>query len=73
MTTRSTDPVSAAEPDAPVESPCIRLCTLDDDDVCLGCYRNITEICAWGSAPESERRGIVRAATARREACQRRA
>jgi hypothetical protein len=49
------------------------VCTLDDDDVCLGCYRNIAEICAWGNAVEAERRQIVQAAALRREAYRRRA
>ena len=55
-----------------VESPCIRICTLDDDDVCLGCYRDITEICAWTSAGDNERLTIVEAAEARRLVRQRR-
>ena len=29
-----------------VESPCIRHCTLDDADICLGCGRTLDEICA---------------------------
>jgi len=48
------------------------MCTLDDDDVCLGCFRDISEICAWGGAGESQRRQILRAASARREVKQRR-
>ena len=55
-----------------VESPCIRICTLDDDDVCLGCYRDITEICGWASASDNERLTIVEAAEARRLVRQRR-
>jgi hypothetical protein len=70
MATRSTDPAGL---DAPIESPCIRVCTLDDDDVCLGCFRDIAEICAWGSAAKAQRRQIVQAAAARREAYRRRA
>lgn len=49
-----------------VQSPCVRLCTLDDDDVCLGCYRDIAAICAWASASDSERLAIIEAAEARR-------
>ena len=52
---------------APVESPCIRLCTLDDNDICVGCYRSIDEICAWGGASEAERRAILEAAARRAE------
>lgn len=73
MTSRNTDQSTAPPLDAPVDSPCIRLCTLDDSDVCLGCFRNIDEICAWGTAPEAQRRQIVQAAELRREAHSRRA
>ena len=67
MAISSTDDISTSV----VESPCIKLCTLDADDVCVGCYRNIAEICAWGSADSNKRRQIVAAASARREASRR--
>ncbi len=50
-----------------VESPCVRLCTLDDDDVCLGCRRHIDEICAWSAASDEERKRILERAAARGE------
>jgi predicted Fe-S protein YdhL (DUF1289 family) len=48
-----------------VKSPCIRHCTLDDSDVCLGCFRNIDEICAWGSANNEQREQILLKAESR--------
>ena len=30
-----------------VASPCISHCCLNEDDVCLGCFRNIDEIMTW--------------------------
>jgi hypothetical protein len=50
-----------------VESPCIRKCTLDDDDICVGCFRSLDEICAWGGASNEQRREVLLQATARRE------
>ncbi len=38
-----------------VSSPCIRACCLDDDDVCLGCFRSLDEITAWGTMSDDER------------------
>ena len=38
-----------------VASPCVRNCCLDDNDVCLGCFRTIKEICAWSEASDDER------------------
>lgn len=28
-------------------SPCIRNCCLNDDNICLGCFRTLTEIVNW--------------------------
>ena len=51
-----------------VASPCVDICTLNDEDVCLGCWRSIDEICAWAAASDSERRQILLRVAARREA-----
>lgn len=55
-----------------VGSPCVRNCCLDDDDVCLGCFRTLGEITGWNDASEEERRAILERARQRREARQRR-
>lgn len=36
-------------------SPCVRNCCLDDDDVCLGCFRRIEEITGWAAMDDAER------------------
>lgn len=51
----------------------MRKCTLDGDDVCVGCFRSIDEICAWGGAANERRREILRSAEARRQLKDRRA
>lgn len=51
-----------------VPSPCNRVCTLDDADICLGCGRTLAEIKAWGGAGNDLRRKIVATAQARSEA-----
>ena len=43
----------------PVPSPCVRNCCLDHDNVCMGCYRTLTEICAWHEAPDDEKVEIL--------------
>jgi predicted Fe-S protein YdhL (DUF1289 family) len=36
------------EPTTPLpNSPCIRVCTLDEANVCIGCGRNVDEITRW--------------------------
>ncbi|HED52489.1 MAG TPA: DUF1289 domain-containing protein [Gammaproteobacteria bacterium] len=50
-----------------VTSPCIRNCCLDENDICLGCYRSLTEICAWGEANNAVRQKILHNAAQRRQ------
>lgn len=48
-----------------IPSPCIRICTLDDDDVCVGCLRSLDEICRWPDADLEERHEILDAMSER--------
>ncbi len=48
-----------------VESPCVRRCCLSDDDVCLGCFRTLTEILNWLKSSDDERREVRRLASER--------
>lgn len=36
-------------------SLCCRKCCLDDQDICIGCFRTIKEICAWNASDNAER------------------
>ena len=44
-----------------------RNCCLDENDICLGCHRSLTEICAWSSSSGNERREILARCKARAE------
>ena len=47
-------------------SPCISVCLLDEDDICLGCYRSADEITDWFMAsPQQKRDMLLRAADRR--------
>ena len=50
-----------------VPSPCVRNCCLDDQDICLGCYRSITEITGWSAADNHQRSEILLRCSLRRE------
>jgi len=52
-------------PAARTASPCRRLCTLDEHDVCVGCGRTIDEICGWSALDEAGRRRVCAAAAVR--------
>jgi uncharacterized protein len=47
-------------------SPCVRNCCLDDDDICLGCFRSVDEIIQWGAATEQQKQKIMALANARK-------
>lgn len=50
-----------------VPSPCVRNCCLDEDDVCLGCFRTVEEIIRWGDADDEEKYKILVKAEVRRD------
>ena len=37
-----------------VKSPCVAVCALDENDVCIGCYRTGDEIMHWGTMDNNE-------------------
>lgn len=43
-----------------VKSPCVYVCCLDDQDICVGCQRSGAEITEWGRASNERRREILR-------------
>jgi predicted Fe-S protein YdhL (DUF1289 family) len=40
-------------------SPCISICRLNDEDVCIGCYRTSEEIRNWIYLDEDQRQAVV--------------
>ena len=56
--------MSAAEP----QSPCISVCVLDENDICMGCFRSADEITDWFMATPEQKREVLRRARERREA-----
>jgi predicted Fe-S protein YdhL (DUF1289 family) len=52
--------VNAALTGAPAASPCIDVCRLDDQGLCVGCRRSLDEIAEWSRASEARRREILR-------------
>lgn len=50
------------------QSPCISVCLLDDQDICVGCYRSAEEITDWFMKDPEGKREILQRARARQEA-----
>lgn len=51
---------SKAEPSADVPSPCVYICALDDQDVCIGCYRSAAEITGWSRYSNEEKQAVLK-------------
>lgn len=56
--------MDTADP-SPIDSPCVQICELDADDICLGCGRSLAEIGDWLTASDSEKLEIRARAAAR--------
>lgn len=53
-----------------VQSPCVRNCCLNGDDICLGCFRSLQEICIWSQSDDLKRTSILQNAGQRRESAE---
>ena len=49
----------------PVISPCVGVCELNSDEICLGCGRSLQDVADWSAADEATRAQIVRQARQR--------
>jgi uncharacterized protein len=49
----------------PAESPCIRNCCLDHENICVGCSRSLEEIKEWALVDDDRRRAILQNAKQR--------
>ncbi|RMW15711.1 Fe-S protein [Pseudomonas syringae pv. tagetis] len=43
----------------PVRSPCVSICALDEQDICTGCQRTVSEITQWSRMSNDERRVVL--------------
>ena len=49
-----------------IASPCVRNCCLNEEDICIGCFRSIEEICGWSAAEEGEKLKVMEQVDLRR-------
>jgi predicted Fe-S protein YdhL (DUF1289 family) len=49
------------------QSPCIRVCVLDDANLCIGCLRNLTEIASWADMTSAEQWRLLKVLKERRK------
>lgn len=61
------DASTRAGPPAPITTPCIKVCVVDGESgLCLGCYRKLNEVAAWGRLSDTEREAIMAELAGRR-------
>ncbi|MBB1273272.1 MULTISPECIES: DUF1289 domain-containing protein [Psychromonas] len=51
-------------------SPCISNCCLNDQDICMGCFRSLDEIKEWSQASSPRKETIIISTKQRREQLQ---
>ena len=51
--------------DTEPRSPCVSICALDVDDICIGCYRSADEVTDWFLADKEEKEAILERARER--------
>lgn len=42
-----------------IASPCIRNCCLNEQDICMGCFRHLSEITAWQELEQRARLQVL--------------
>ena len=50
-----------------MDSPCINVCALDEQDICVACFRTAQEITDWTILDEDKQRDVVKLANQRRK------
>jgi predicted Fe-S protein YdhL (DUF1289 family) len=65
---RSLGHLAAQETRGPmIPSPCNKICTLNENDVCVGCGRNRREIGSWSQLSDGEKKRVIGRAKERLE------
>ena len=40
------------------ESPCIKLCVIDENKMCIGCFRTLEEIGGWSTYTDEQKHEV---------------
>jgi len=56
-----------AGPPKAIRTPCIKVCVVDGESgLCMGCYRQLSEVAGWARFTDAEREAIMADLPARR-------
>ncbi|SBS31455.1 hypothetical protein MSP8887_01635 [Marinomonas spartinae] len=49
-----------SRPKPQVKSPCVNICLLNEEDICVGCYRSGREISLWGGMNKASQLAVMK-------------
>ena len=49
-----------------INKPCIRRCSLNEEDICLGCFRTFDDMLRWNKASIEEKQEMLNLAEKRK-------
>lgn len=49
-----------------IHKPCIRQCCLNEDDICMGCFRTLDDMRVWHSSTDEEKHHMLKTASIRK-------
>lgn len=52
----------------PAESPCVKICVIEADGLCVGCARTLDEIARWQQMTPAQRQEVMAQLPSRRRA-----
>ncbi|MEH6550935.1 MAG: DUF1289 domain-containing protein [Pseudomonadales bacterium] len=41
------------------QSPCVSICVLNEEDICVGCYRSSDEIIRWSGCTDEQKTEVL--------------
>ncbi len=50
-----------------INRPCIRKCSLNEDEICLGCFRSYSDMLAWNKASTQDKKEMLKKAEMRKK------
>jgi len=50
-----------------INKPCIRKCCLNEDEVCLGCFRTFNDMLVWNKASNQDKKEMLEKAEMRKK------
>lgn len=50
-----------------INKPCIKKCSLNEEDVCLGCFRTFDDMIIWNKANQEEKTKMIKIAEQRKK------